>query len=274
MVSNEPQGRTARLLVLHLPAGTAASDPGRFVMLACSAQSGVPLLRRPFSLLEDGPAPDGGRHVSILYEVTGQGTRLLAQALPGDRRQVLGPLGTRFTLPTDAAKGPCVLVAGGVGAAPFPFLARKLIESGRAVTLVLGARDRDHLYQLERFRDLGVEVRTITDVGDGPSGDRGLVTEALSRYLGLDGTTTTSPVPVARLYACGPEPMLKAVVEVARRIGLPGEVSMERHMACGWGVCWTCVCLQREPGESVFQLRRTCVNGPVVDLERLPEGDW
>lgn len=274
MVSNEASGRTARLLVLHLPAGTAASDPGRFVMLACSAQPGAPLLRRPFSLLEDEPAPDGGRHVSILYEVMGQGTRLLAQARPGDRRQVLGPLGNRFTLPTDAVEGVCVLVAGGVGVAPFPFLARQLSESGRDVTLVLGARDRAHLYQLERFRDLGVEILTITDAGDGPSGDRGLVTDALNRYLGLDGATTDLPVPVARVYACGPEPMLKAVVNLARRAGLRGEVSMERHMACGWGVCWTCVCPQREPGEAEFYMRRTCVNGPVVDLEWLPEGDW
>ncbi len=261
------------VMELRLPPGTPPYAPGRFLMLAPSAAPiRDPFLRRPFSALDDRPSNDGGRVVSILYEIVGRGTALFAEATPGARFRTLGPLGKGFPLPSTPPTGDrdeALLVAGGVGVAPFPLLTRMLRAAGREVRVLFGARDRDHLFVVDRLRALGASVETITDAGDGPSGRKGLVTRLLEDRLARDDAGR-----IERVSVCGPEPMMAAVVDLARAAALPTEVSMERRMACGFGVCWTCVCRQRVRGGDDYENTRTCMDGPVIDIDRLPEDGW
>lgn len=125
------------------------------------------------------------------------------------------------------------------------------------VTLCYGARSRDYLAGVDDFRRAGVEVRLATD--DGSAGHRGLVTE-------LIGPVVDESAERCRLVCCGPEPMLHAVAELAKRLALPCQVSLETPMACGIGVCFSCVAkIRGESGE--WDYRRTCVEGPVFDAE-------
>ncbi len=139
------------------------------------------------------------------------------------------------------------MVAGGYGVAPLYFLARRAITAGWEVTAVIGARSAGDVIFRDRFRALGTGVTITTD--DGSLGEAGLATDAAARLLDQDG--------YAALYACGPEPMLEAVKELARARKVPAQLSYERAMRCGFGVCGTCSRL----GWLV------CRDGPVLTIE-------
>ena len=236
-----------------------AFAPGEFIQVA--AWTLDPLLRRPMSVLDWGRLPDGRGWVSFLYQVTGRGTKAFAALRPGDRIRALGPLGRGF--PDPGRPGPALIVAGGVGVAPFLLLARHLRARGREVVVLLGARDSDHLYLVAALEVEGARVRCPTDRGD--RGSQGLVTALLEEEL-----RTRGPSSIGRLYACGPEPMLRAVHAIARQHDVPGDASLERRMACGYGVCFTCVCPMLDRASGVVRNERTCLEGPVIDLALLP----
>jgi dihydroorotate dehydrogenase electron transfer subunit len=240
-------------------------EPGEFIQLTGWSQSD-PLLRRPMSVLDWGRAPDGRVWASFLYQATGRGTRIFAGLRAGDPIRALGPLGNRFSAPSRA--GVALVVAGGVGVAPFLLLARKLRAEGREVVVLLGARDREHLYLEDALAREGARVKTVTEKGD-HGGPRGLVTALLEAEIEARG-----PDGIARVYSCGPEPMLRAVHAVARARGVPGEASLERRMACGFGVCFTCVCPMVDPRTGEAHNRRTCLDGPVVGFDALPLGGF
>lgn len=237
-------------------------EPGEFIQV--SAWTGEPLLRRPMSVLDSGHVHGRG-WASLLYQTTGRGTRILAGLRAGDPVRALGPLGNKWVPPT--REGAVVIVAGGVGVAPFLVWVRKLRAQGREVVVLLGARDGSRLYLRHDLEAEGAVVRCSTENGD--VGSRGLVTRLLEDEIAARGVPG-----IARLYACGPEPMLKAVHAIARARGVPGEVSLERRMACGFGVCFTCVCKIVDPATGVARQKRTCLSGPVVDMALLPLGDW
>jgi dihydroorotate dehydrogenase electron transfer subunit len=179
--------------------------------------------------------------------------------------RALGPLGNRFTLPP--REGVIIIVAGGVGVAPFLMWARKLRALGREVVVLLGARDGARLYLKSELEREGARVRCSTEKGD--VGTKGLVTKLLEEEIAARG-----PGGIARIYTCGPEPMLKAVHALARAREVPGEASLERRMACGFGVCFTCVCKIVDPATGDLHNERTCLSGPVVDFAALPLGEW
>jgi dihydroorotate dehydrogenase electron transfer subunit len=243
-------------LTAHLPHLATTARAGEFAQLRCGPGP-VPLLRRPFSV-----AWVEGSHCSFVFERVGAGTRLLAAMHPGDMLTSLGPLGTGFTLSSSMRSVVCV--AGGLGCAPFPLLARQARDVGVERVVVLhGAATASRLYPRERFvRGLGgVEVVEATD--DGTRGHHGLVVELVAAALaGGD---------VDAVYACGPNPMLAATARA-----LPGEAaavreaSLEAPMGCGFGTCLGCALpVHRETGGTAWAL--CCREGPVMRMDAV---DW
>lgn len=229
------------------PARPFRATPGQFVMVKVT--DGIdPLLRRPFSI-HRMPSGEPG-DFEILFRSVGSGTRLLARTHVGDRLDVLAPLGRGFRL--DA--GNPILVGGGIGIAPLLFLAETLLDRGqRPKLLVGGRRDRDILCH-EDFGCLAIPFAVTTE--DGSQGEPGLVTKLLERELAAAAD--------AAVYACGPLPMLNAVAKACLARGVPCQVSMEAHMACGVGACLGCVV----PGSRADYLR-VCKEGPVFDAAEL-----
>jgi dihydroorotate dehydrogenase electron transfer subunit len=233
--------------------------PGQFLML------GIPgseiLLRRPFSVCGlPGTFPEtADGTLQVLYKVVGRGTRLLSGLGPGARLTILGPLGNGFDL-SGATEARPVLVAGGIGSAPFPALLDALRRSGAARPILFyGGRSSADLPLLDWFRER-CEVVVSTD--DGSLGVHGLVTAPLTPWLEDRGEDAVE------LYACGPDPMLRAVRIIAGELRLPCQLSLEAHMACGFGVCIGCV-VPTHGGCGESRYERVCVEGPVMRAERL-----
>ncbi|HTP67053.1 MAG TPA: dihydroorotate dehydrogenase electron transfer subunit, partial [Geobacteraceae bacterium] len=143
--------------------------------------------------------------------------------------------------------------------APLYFLARELVEKGK-VRLFTGGRSRDDILCVTEFERLGVETYVATD--DGTLGERGLVTEALERYL-------AETRGVGSIFACGPFPMLKAVAQIAEKNGTLCQVSLEAYMACGVGACLGCVVKGRNHSDENPDYRCVCKDGPVFDSREL-----
>ena len=234
--------------------------PGQFVHV--KPESGpAPYLRRPFSIYDVPETPVGA--VDLLFTIIGSGTAALAALRAGDRLSVLGPLGRTFTMPADGTV--TVLVAGGIGVAPFPDLARRVIaggaDAGRDVVAVLGARSRELLYCRDDFVRLGVPVHVATD--DGSEGFRGNAVQCATRVLdGLRGRAV-------RVYGCGPEPMLRALQALCVERRIPGELSIDRRMACGVGICRSCVVRVADGSAAGWHNATTCREGPVFDTATL-----
>ena len=207
------------------------------------------LLRRPYSfcdLLEDGA-------FTLLVKEVGVGTRALMNLPVGGVVSSLGPLGTTFDLPPPDLTP--VVVAGGVGIAPFVLFCRRLAESGRRGIVLLGGRRRPDLYLREIFESFGMDVRVATE--DGSAGHHGRVTELLDAALVEAGRP--------QLYSCGPTGMLLRVAEAAAGAGVPHQVSIERRMGCGMGCCLGCVVWARPPSGGPEEYLRSCTEGPVFD---------
>jgi len=228
--------------------------PGQFLMVRLLSPSWEHLLSRPlsFSLVE-------GSRIELFFKVVGKGTRILSQAEQGAVLEILGPLGSGFNFET--ASRP-MLVGGGMGAAPLPFLASEMAKRGRVAqtTVLLGDRTASALCLKETFARLGAAVHVATD--DGTEGHRGPVTDLLEKELKSAGEHRPT------VYACGPKPMLKTVAELTRKHAAPCQLSVEERMACGVGACMGCACKTRdEHGNHHF--KRVCLDGPVFDAEEL-----
>lgn len=248
VASVEPCGPDAVLLDLALPEPLAPVQPGRFAMLARSDDLG-PLIPRPFSIYEQ-PAPD---RLRFLVQVVGPGTRALAALAPGEGVVCTAPLGRGFQVPDPDED--VVLVAGGVGSAPFLAYARRRHEGGAGARtwLLFGARTRERLYDRERLAAAGARLLLATE--DGSLGRHGTVLAVLEAAL------DAGELPAgARFAACGPEGLLRAFVALSRRRVLRAEVSLETYMGCGYGVCNGCVV----PATGPWPWRKACLDGPVL----------
>jgi len=223
------------------------SRPGQFVMVR-AGEGMDPLLRRPFSIHQVAE----GELVQILFKVIGKGTQALANLQAGYSMDVLGPLGRGFVYNTQHKH---YLVGGGIGIAPLLFLAGNMLNKNEssAIKVFLGARTGDEITVLaDDFVSMGVEVEVATE--DGSLGRQGLVTDLM--------TPVKNENP-ARVYACGPYPMLRAVVGVSREKNLACQVSLETIMACGLGACLGCAVLRADMNGYVH----ACMDGPVFDAD-------
>ncbi len=224
--------------------------PGNFVALAVGGDTSAALLRRSFSIYRVRPAGVYGGTVEIVFAAHGKGTQWLAARQPHDPLNVVGPLGRPFALPREPVH--CALVGGGYGSAPLFALAEKLRDRRCGVHMVLGAATESKLFgALEAKRS--AQSVTVTTM-DGSVGIRGLVTDPLPALI------TRNAVEV--VYSCGPMGMLAAVTRVATEHGAWSQTAVEESMACGIGVCMTCV-LPVEGDDGVVRMVRSCVEGPV-----------
>jgi dihydroorotate dehydrogenase electron transfer subunit len=267
IVENVRLARDTYRLRFEFPEMARRILPGQFLMVRLERND--PLIGRPLALYDALLSASGEPWgIDVVYLVKGKFTLQLAECLPGQHLVVWGPLGNGF--PADPVEH-LIMVAGGIGQTPFVALAaeylgrrrygdppRELRPSSR-VTLCYGARTADTLAGVEDFQRLGVDVRLSTD--DGSRGYRGLVVEVLKQVL----DEADRP---HRVVCCGPELMMEAVAVIAARAGVPCQVSLETPMACGIGICFTCVARIKDASGN-WDYKRTCVEGPVFDASEV-----
>lgn len=245
---------------LRAPDCARAATPGAFVHIQCSP--GIPM-RRPLSILRANAAEGW---IEVLYKVLGQGLQALAAAAPGERVNVLGPIGRGFR--PDPLRPVAVLVGGGVGIPPLVYLAEELARAAP------GATEARAFLGSELPFPFAVDTRagTLADL------DALGIPSVLASNAGLPGTRPGYVTALARewlaartdaerqrmtLYACGPTPMLRATQAVADEFAIPSQLSLEEFMACAVGGCAGCVVPVRVDGQR--QMKRVCVDGPVFD---------
>jgi len=265
--------------VFQAPLISKQAKPGQFVMLKVS-DCDKPLLRRPFSIhrvsgrlaISDYQSKISKRAlgtIEILYEVIGEGSALLSSKKPGEYLDIIGPLGNGFHITPDNLNVSHILVAGGIGVAPLIFLAEKLskIKHPKSKTqnlILIGAKTKRHILCEKEFKKLNCDVKVATD--DGSFGFKGNVTDLLRSLL------STINYQLSTIYACGPEGMLKAVSDISREFQIPAQISMEAHMACGFGACLGCtvkVKSKNTEGKLGFGYKRVCQDGPVFKTEEI-----
>jgi dihydroorotate dehydrogenase electron transfer subunit len=232
------------------------AKPGQFVALAVGGDTSSNLLRRCFSIHKVSPSGTYGGTVDVVISPVGPGTDWLAELRAHDEVDIVGPLGRAFPLPKEPV--PCVLVGGGYGSAPLFWLAEALRERGCHVELVLGAATESKLFGVVEARRQADGVSVTTD--DGSAGTRGWVSDVLPEVITRTGA--------AVVYGCGPMGMLKSITDVAAAHGAVAQVAVEESMACGVGVCMTCV-MPVTGNDGVTRMVRSCVEGPVFRGDRV-----
>ncbi len=234
--------------------------PGHFVALAVGGPDSGLLLRRAFSIYKTSDRGVYGGTVEIVFAVVGQGTAWLARRDVHDPIDVVGPLGHPFSLPKHPVNA--VLVGGGYGTAPLLSLAEALRARGARVDFVLGAASEDRLFGALEAKRISASVAITTE--DGSVGERGLVSDVLPGMLARSDCDV--------VYACGPMGMLAAVTEQANAHGALAQCAVEESMACGVGVCMTCV-LPVIGEDGITRMVRSCVDGPVFRGDRVRWAD-
>lgn len=247
VLRNEDLGADCRLLRLAVPSelDAPAVQPGQFVMLR-GDWARHPMLPRAFSVLDTAP-----NQLEILVKVVGRGTRLLAELTEGVSVTVLGPLGRPFPTSTPGVRD--LAVGGGSGIPPL-YLHALRASADSTVELLYGGRSAADLVLADRITAAGLSLQCCTE--DGSAGEQGRVTDLLEAQL--DGARgRTGPW---RVLACGPTPMLKAVVALCKARGVTCWISLETEMACGIGICRGCSVAHPEGG-----WRCTCLDGAVFE---------
>lgn len=232
IISNQPIAHLTYRMELE---GNAANMlPGQFVEIALPDC----FLRRPISICDISD-----NRLTLIYKVVGRGTSLMAQLQPGSELDILTCLGNGYDLTKSGDR--VLLIGGGVGVPPLVYAAKMLRQAGKSVRVVMGFNSANEVFAEQELTALGCQVDVCTM--DGSYGTQGLVTDLLN---------TTEPF----YYACGPLPMLKAIV---RTIGTNGQISMEERMGCGVGICVGCTI------ETKRGIKRVCKEGPVFDAEEI-----
>jgi len=243
--------------------------PGNFVAIAVGGENSQLVLRRAFAIYRTFDRGSTGGLLEIVVAPHGAGSIWLTNQVPGTKIDLIAPLGTAFGIPTEPVRA--LLVGGGYGSAPLFGLSEVLKNRGCRVDMVLGASTAMKIYApLDGKRS--VSSLTIT-TEDGSTGTAGKVTDVLAEII------ESSSVDI--IYSCGPMGMLEAINKIAVDLNVVHQCSIEESMACGIGVCMTCV-LPIKGEDGVIRMLRSCIDGPVVDGESviwdskrtIPEGTW
>ena len=213
---------------------SAITVPGQFINIKLDGK----YLRRPISVCDRDDMS-----VTIIYKMVGKGTEQMGEMTDGTL-DVLTGLGNGYDTSLSGEKP--LLIGGGVGVPPLYMLAKRLIEQGKAVTVVLGFNTKTDVFYEEEFRALGATVSVTT--ADGSYGIKGFVTDAMTN------------VDYTYFYTCGPEPMLRAVYKTTTT---SGQFSFEERMGCGFGACMGCSC------KTITGYKRICKDGPVLQKEEI-----
>lgn len=225
---------------------TERAKPGQFLNIRAIEKWGSLLLRRPFSI-----SRVTGNLVEVVYNVVGSGTKVLAGLRQGDSLDVLGPLGVSFKYGDEF--GTAVLVAGGLGIAPFPFLTDYLEKKNSKILTFVGSRSE--------FKVQALHLKNLQfSTDDGSCGFKGTVVEGLAAYL------DTHKLDKVKVFGCGPTRMLSSLSTFATAKGLQCELSLEGDMACGIGICQGCP-VEKKHGPKKYAL--VCTDGPTFDSNEI-----
>lgn len=273
IVENIPVAENTYKMRLTCPEIAQAFKPGQFCMLRVPGVHD-PLLGRPLAIYDlwlDGRGNLAG--IDVMYLVVGKATELFKDLRPGQLIEVWGPLGNGFSLENRAKH--IILLAGGIGQTPMLTLAKEAL--GRVqytdapyfrrekVSLCYGAKSRAFFARLEDFHSLGLEMNLVTVDGSAPDGfpcSQGFATDPMRQIFESESAENLY------VYACGPKPMLIAAQKLLNQFNVQGQISLETPMACGLGICFTCVAkIQDEQGN--WDYKRTCKEGPVFDARKI-----
>ena len=244
------------VLSLTAPGIAETARPGHFVTLAMGGEESSMVLRRAFAIHQITSRGVYGGTLDIAVSVQGRGTKWLAERRRHDVVSLVGPLGQPFSLPKQGVS--CVLVGGGYGSAPLFMLAQDLRDRGCRVDMVIGASTEAKLFGVLELKRLASSLTITTD--DGSAGVRGRVTDVLSETLDRAATDV--------VYACGPMPMLAEVARISTKRRVFSQCAVEESMACGIGVCMTCV-LPLVGDDGATRMVRSCSDGPVFRGDRV-----
>lgn len=239
-------------LIFTAPGIAERAKPGNFVAIAVGGSESSMLLRRSFSIYQATPRGTYGGTVEIIFAAAGKGTAWMSKVAPHEILDVVGPLGKPFGLPKESINA--LLVGGGYGSAPLLSLAEALRGRGCRVDTVVGAATAERLFGHLDGRRHSNSLTITTD--DGSLGIAGRVTDPLPDLIAKHNVDV--------IYACGPMPMLQAVAAIGAEHGVITQCAVEEAMACGVGVCMTCVMPVRGR-DGVVKMVRSCIEGPVFD---------
>lgn len=251
VVSNKRVGQYHQIL-LNVGEMVNNCKPGNFVAIKVGGENAKMILRRAFAISRVSLTGPYGGSMELIVAPFGQGSKWLCSQDEGSEIDLIAPLGTAFGIPTQPVRA--LLVGGGYGSAPLFGLAEVLKNRGCRVDMYLGASTGGKIYApMEGKRSVNV-LRIYTE--DGSMGERGRVTEPIPALI-ADGLVDV-------IYSCGPMPMLRAISEIVVGSDVVHQCAVEESMACGVGICMTCV-LPVADADGNVSMKRSCIDGPVMD---------
>ena len=251
IVSNKRVGQYHQIII-NIEDVAATCKPGNFVAISVGGDSSRMVLRRAFAISRVSTSTTVGGTMELIVAPHGQGSKWLCAQGEGVVLDLVAPLGTAFGIPTEPV--PVLLVGGGYGSAPLFGLAELLNSRGCRVDMLLGASTGSKIYAPMEGKRAVNSMRIYTE--DGSMGVAGRVTDPIAEII--------KDLNVAVIYSCGPMPMLAAITTIADQFDVVHQCAVEESMACGVGICMTCVLPVENEDGSISNLR-SCIDGPVMD---------
>lgn len=251
VVSNKRVGQYHQI-ILNIGDLAAVCKPGNFVAINVGGDTSRMVLRRAFAISRVSTSSTFGGTMELIVAPHGQGSKWLCAQQEGSMIDIVAPLGTAFGIPTEPV--PVLLVGGGYGSAPLFGLAEVLNARGCRVDMLLGASTASKIYAPMEGKRAVNSMRIYTE--DGSMGQQGRVTDPIPEII--------KDLDVAVIYSCGPMAMLSAITTISNQFNVVHQCAVEESMACGIGICMTCV-LPVENEDGIVTNLRSCIDGPVMD---------
>lgn len=251
IVSNKKVGQYHQIII-NIGDLASLCKPGNFVAISVGGDSSSMILRRAFAISRVSVNSTFGGTMELIAAPHGQGSKWLCAQGEGAVLDIVAPLGTAFGIPTEPV--PVLLVGGGYGSAPLFGLAEVLNARGCRVDMLLGASTASKIYAPMEGKRAVNSMRIYTE--DGSMGQTGRVTDPIAEII--------KDLDVAVVYSCGPMQMLSAITKITDSLSVVHQCAVEEAMACGIGVCMTCV-LPVENEDGTVSMLRSCIDGPVMD---------